>query len=241
MPDPTHREVKAPEVTCRELASYSSGSERNRRNVVEGAKYKPIMRVRQHRDAHRILTKSLSGNKSTKGDFISDIERLAAKICDDEHEVKERDINVGYLRHVLSMYDDIKLPAELVTSAEKWAPIISDSTKVKMGPHLVLRATGRDNVPIIGALTFRYAKGKTINDEEAKYQAALTLGYLRKVPIDDVAEPKEKLCLVMDCHTGRLHQAPSDSLTRFKNMMAACESIADMWPKIKPPIGSVIA
>ncbi len=240
MSEPTHREVKSPEVTCRELADYNAGSERNRRSVVEGAKYKPIMRLRQHKDAHRVLVKCLGGGKSPKSEFTSEIERLAAKICDNEHELKERDINVGYLRHVLTFYDEIKVPADVINAAHKWAPITSKRTKVKIGPHLVLRGVGRGNVPIVGALTFRYAKGKALNEEEAKYQAALTLGYLRDNPIDDEAEPKDKLCLVLDCHTGQLHQAPSDSVTRYKNMMAACDSIADMWPNIKPPAGAVI-
>ncbi len=240
MSEPTHREVKRPEVTSRELSDYITGSERNRRNVVEGAKYKPIMRLRQHKDAQRIITKCFSGGKAQQAEFEAEIDRLSRKICDSDHETKERDINVGYLRHILSQYDQIKLPRYDLEACSKLPPIAANGTTVKFTPHMVVRGVGKGNVPIIGALSLRYAKGKALDEDEAKYEAAFALGYLRSHPIDEVAEPREKLCLVFDGHTGTFTSAPGDSATRFANMKAACESIANMWDKVPPPKGAVL-
>jgi hypothetical protein len=217
-----------------------SGSERNKRNVVEGAKFKPIMRLRQHKDAQRIITKCFCGGKSQQAEFEAEIDRLSRKICDSDHEAKERDINVGYLRRILSLYDQIKLPRHELEACGKLPPIVAKGTTVKFAPQMVVRGVGRGNVPIIGALSLRYAKGKALPENEAKFEAAFALGYLRSSPIDDVAEPRDKLCLVFDGHTGTFTCAPGDSATRFANMTAACESIANMWDKIQPPKGAVL-
>jgi hypothetical protein len=36
------------------------------------------------------------------------------------------------------------------------------------------------------------------------------------------------------------HEAPTDSVSRFKNMEAACASIAERWPNVAPPPNAVL-
>jgi hypothetical protein len=47
----THQEVPNPEITVRYLADFMGASERRRRSIVEGCKYRPIARLVQHREA----------------------------------------------------------------------------------------------------------------------------------------------------------------------------------------------
>ena len=189
-------------MTCRELADYVTGSERNRRNVVQGAKYKPIMRLRQHKDAQRIITKCFSGGKSDSGDLASEIDRLSRKICDRDHEAKERDINVGYLSHVLSLYDDIKLPFNGMEPAAKLPSIVAHDTTVKFAPQMIVRSSGKGNVSFIGSVSLRYAKGKALDEAEAKSEAKLwtNLALFRL----DVGESPKALILLGSTRSGGL-------------------------------------
>ena len=47
----THREVPEPEISVRHLADFMAASERARRTIVEGCKYRPIARLVQHKEA----------------------------------------------------------------------------------------------------------------------------------------------------------------------------------------------
>jgi hypothetical protein len=47
----THQEVKEPEISVRYLADFMAASERKRRSIVEGCKYRPIARLVQHKEA----------------------------------------------------------------------------------------------------------------------------------------------------------------------------------------------
>jgi hypothetical protein len=59
-------------------------------------------------------------------------------------------------------------------------------------------------------------------------------------PVEEGAEIDRALCVILDGYLGTIHRAPSDSVTRFKNTLAACATIADAWPNVKPPKGAVL-
>ena len=51
--------------------------------------------------------------------------------------------------------------------------------------------------------------------------------------------PEKKLCVTVDAFAGKSYPAPGDAASRFKNMQAACESIAERWDNVKPPEGAI--
>jgi len=57
---------------------------------------------------------------------------------------------------------------------------------------------------------------------------------------EEAAEPEHKLCVTIDAYTGVAHAAPTDAVRRFQNMRAACETIAEWWPRVAPPTGAVL-
>ena len=66
------------------------------------------------------------------------------------------------------------------------------------------------------------------------------LGFLGQTAVEVDAEPEGKLCLTLDMFSGKAYPAPTDSVSRFKNMQAACVVIAERWENIKPPANAVL-
>lgn len=45
---------------------------------------------------------------------------------------------------------------------------------------------------------------------------------------------------VMDAVTGTCHDAPSNAIYLFNEMKAACATITERWPAIKPPKSAIL-
>ena len=86
----------------------------------------------------------------------------------------------------------------------------------------------------------RYSKGKALSADVAAYQSAFIFGYLERRPFAEVAEPERVLCLTLDGYGGTSHPAPGRAVYLFKEMEAACESISERWPAIKPPASAIL-
>jgi hypothetical protein len=66
------------------------------------------------------------------------------------------------------------------------------------------------------------------------------LGFLGEASVDPDIEPERQLCLTIDTYVGTWQPAPGNSVSRYHNMKAACQSIAEQWPNIKPPDNAVL-
>lgn len=98
----------------------------------------------------------------------------------------------------------------------------------------------RRNTTKVGALYLRYAKGKELNADAAKFQSAFVFGFLDGLPVEDESDPEKKLCLTVCAYSGKATEAPSNSIYLYKEMKAACAAIADQWPNIEPPPNAVL-
>jgi hypothetical protein len=112
-----------------------------------------------------------------------------------------------------------------------------DVSGVEVNPDIrfMMSRLTKTNKVHIGFATLRYAKGKPLADEVAAWQSSLLYGCAISVSDMDEREPEKKLCVTIDALSGVAHQAPGDALTRFRNMEAACQSIAERWDSVEAP------
>jgi len=86
----------------------------------------------------------------------------------------------------------------------------------------------------------RYAKGKALTPAVGSFQSAAALGLLKDYAPEEGSEVDKSICVTLDAFTGELYPAPGAAVSMFANMKAACLTIAERWPNIKPPKGAVI-
>ncbi len=236
----THREIKNPQMSARYLADYMAASETTKRTIVRNCKYQPIARVIQHDEAKSIIAKYLTDAMGNTAFLASRVQELRGRLADDDFYRSLFDHNAAYVEHFLSKVADLDIPSADILLPGKPPAIVLEGLKVTVDIRARFRRLTKTNKVKVGALAMRYSKGKPLPLTVAEWQSAFIYGYLTATGIEDGAEVEQALCLTLDSHEGKFHPAPSDAISRFKNMRAACASIVERWQNVKPPPGAIL-
>ncbi len=227
------KEVKNPTITARYLADYMASSERAKRTIIYGCKYPVTARVLQHTEAKAIVSNFLQDTNAHSSILGEKAKALRERLADDDFERDLYDVNADFVDRFAEIFPDLVLPDAERLPANHLPQITLNGVIVKPQAQFCLRKHGRNNKIKIGAVSFRYAKNKPLDENVAAWQSAFMHGYHCSLFRDDGAEPDKSLCLTLDAYTGRAYPAPGDAVTRFKNMEAACLTIAERWPNIQ--------
>lgn len=239
MPDKTHRNVKAPKVAVRMLADFMAGSEREKRSIIRDCRYPPIGRIIQLKEARLIVTNFIrAGGPDIEG-LLQKAQDIRERLSTDPFERDTFDHNADYISRFAAVWPLMALPHGERLPAKKIPPLDLHGVAIPYDIGFMLRRVTKTNKVKIGAAMVRYRKGKALKKENALFQSALILSALRKQGTEDGSEPDPELCLTIDAYTGASYSAPGDSVTRFANTKAACETIAERWPNIQPPPNAV--
>lgn len=235
----THKKVNNPQISARFLAEYMAASEQAKRTIVRNCKFQPIARVIQHDEAKLAITTFIRNGSQDVGLLTNKAQGLRNRFASDDFDRDLFDHNADYIERFAINYSNFALPTAEILPAGTSLPVFVNGVKITNELAFRLRRTTKTNKVRVGGATLRYAKGKSLLPEIAAWQAAFILGSLNLNGLEDGQEPEGKLCLIVDAYSGMCHPAPSDSARRYKNMQAACASIAERWPNIEPPANAV--
>ncbi len=237
----THRLVEKPQISARFLADYMAASDQARRTVLRGCKYRAIARIVQHDDAKLAISKYFLGDLNDPNILHAESDYIRQKLADGDFDQDCNDINADYVARFAEVVESITLPKGASWDAAK--PIAAQNingVRVTFVPDLLVRRVNKKNTVKRGAMMLRYKKGKALNDEVAAFQSSIAHGLMCMQGIDPDEEIDRQLCLTLDAYSGILHEAPTNSVSRFNNTKAACATIADAWDNIKAPSGAVL-
>ena len=238
--DKTHVLVQEAEITVRYLADYMAASERKRRSIIEGCKYRPLARLLQHKEATVTISSALRFGATdpkalqTKADFIRN------KLATGDFEALTNEANADYVEKFSEVVASIKLPEAEILPGKVFPALKVHGVKVRFSPHLLLRRTDKTNKQRSGAFMLRYAKGKPLASAVGDYQSAAAFGLLKDYLAEEGSEADKSICVTLDAFSGKLYPAPGSAITMFANMKAACQSIGERWPNVPPPKGAIL-
>nr|WP_321360252.1 hypothetical protein [uncultured Hyphomonas sp.] len=235
----THREVKEPRISGRYLADYMGASEQARRTIIRACKFRPIARIIQHEKARQAIVRGIVSGRLSCEYIAGRADRIRELIADDDFDQSVLDNNADYLDHFSKFADDLDLPDVEFQNASPPSRITVNGVTITSDIVFRSQRLTRTNKVRIGAGTLRYAKGKPLNEEVANWQAAFLFGFLRNTTDPEEVEPENKQCIVIDAQTGVVHSAPTNAVSRYNNMEAACATIAERWANIAPPPNAV--
>jgi hypothetical protein len=241
MSNPTHRHNKRPQLSLRYLADYMAGSKRNERTVLRANKYPPLARLLQHDDAKSIVSKFIRDGDTDVSWLQEEAARLRDRLADDEFGQRENLVNAGYIERFAEVSPLIQWPAKVTILPPGLAQrILVNGVKITLGFNVRLRRTTKTNKIKHGSATLRYSKGHDLPIETAAWQSAFIYGFLVENDLDDNVVADKALCLTLDAWAGKAYSAPSDSVSRYKDMAAACSSIAEQWANISAPPKAIL-
>lgn len=209
---------------------------------MRGCKYRPIAKIIQHDLAKTALSRYFREGMSDCDALLSQAESLRSNIADTPFDRERLDNNADYIETFASNASRLIMPAaEMVFGEAEDARVNLSGVEVNPDVRFSLRRLTRNNKVKTGLATFRYAKGKALDPEVAAWQSSLLFGVRAGMDDDTDADPENALCLTIDAATATVHSAPTNALTRFRNMEAACQSIAERWGSIEPPDNAILA
>jgi hypothetical protein len=236
----THTEVKHPRISIRRLADYMGASEQARRGIVQSCKYRAIARVVQHNEAKAAISSHILSGVQGPGDLQKRADLLRNTLTDDEFEVDLNEHNADYIERFIASLPNVELPDADRLPTQAFAPLMLNGVKVTFSPQLLLRRVTKTNKVKTGALMLRYGKNSPLPPMVGGFQSAAIFGYLRTLEEADKTEAERALCITLDAHAGKCHEAPGNAVYLFNEMKAACATIAERWPAIKPPKNAVL-
>jgi hypothetical protein len=236
----THKENKQPRISARHLADYMAATETKRRAIVRDCKYHRIARVIQHDEAKLSISKFLRSDNSDISPLLASASSLRNRICDGDFERDLCDHNADYIERFAKIAATVELPAAQILVPGASPALLVRGVRVTIELACRLQRVTRTNKVRTGAIMLRYAKGEILDVAVAEWQSAFLFGYLTHASPQIEADPEQKLCLTLDAYSGVCHPAPGNSVQRFNNMEAACESISERWPNISPPPNAIL-
>jgi hypothetical protein len=236
----THQEVPNPEITVRYLADFMGASERRRRSIVEGCKYRPIARLVQHKEATIAISSALHQGTADPQALKEKADFIRNKLADDEFDALTNEANADYVLKFSEVVASIKLPSAEIEPGKVFLPFKVNGVKVRFSPHLLLSRKDKSNKLRRGAFMLRYAKGKALPPLVGDHQSAAAFGIFTNYVPEEGVTPDKSICVTLDAFTGKLYPAPGPSVSMFANMKAACQTIAEWWPNIPPPKNSIL-
>ncbi|MDF3606152.1 hypothetical protein PE067_08425 [Paracoccus sp. DMF-8] len=238
---PTHKLVKTPKINSRYLSDYMVASERARRTIIRDCKFPRIARVMQHDLAKSFITNALRSGELSSMSLREEGDRMLNMMADTDFEREKIDNNGDFLLAYAEVFSMETLPStcEIVDADTSFRASIN-GVDVRPDIRFGLVRVTRTNRLRTGLGTIRYAKNKPLDVEAGSYQSSMLFGFRKMMDVHDDDAPEAKLCVTLDCASGRFIPAPSDATRRFQNMEAACATIAERWDNIEPPDGAVI-
>jgi hypothetical protein len=236
----THIEKPRPQISVSRLADYMAASEQVKRDIIRSCKYQPIARLVQHDEAKAIVASYLCSVTADIGILQQQLEKMEARFFDNQFDADVNGHNCDYVRRFIAIRNLVKLPNVSLRVRDRMKPLHWNGTRVSFYPDLLVSRVTRRNTVKTGAVMLRYAKSKALEPSVGIHQSALIFGYIKELPVADASEPEKPLCITLDAYEGAIYEAPGNSVYLCKEMAAACASIAERWPAIQAPPGSVL-
>jgi len=198
------------------------------------------MRLIQYNEGKLVAAQFIRKGEGDVEGLLERAEQIANKLTEEDYEASVNEHNADLVRKFAAVSSGIDLPKADIGKGMDFDAVPVNGVKVTMRANLTFSRLTKTNKQKVGAMMFRYAKGKAVVAEIGSYQAAAIFGFLRASELEPGEEAEKALCRVLDLNTGAVFVAPGDSVNIWNDMKAACASIAERWPNIPKPPGAIL-
>lgn len=229
-----HWTVRQPTISAFDLAEYMVAPEGQREVIVRRSKFPATSRAPSLAEAQFEICHHLSEGMSD-GDLARKSEAMRTRLVAREADYVRNRLNADGIDGFRSRIGETKLPACNRQMQIETHPVYFEGVKVTADIPLRLHRTTPSGKTRLGGLVMRFAHGAMAGTETAQWLSSFVHGYVRQTTTEDEADIGHNLCLVVDVGTGRIFKAPTNAISRYKAMQAACADIARQWRTLAPP------
>ncbi|MEZ5812268.1 MAG: hypothetical protein R3D45_12720 [Rhizobiaceae bacterium] len=229
-----HWTVRQPTISAFDLAEYMVAPEGQREAIVRRSRFPAAMRAPSPAEARFEICRHLTGELSAEH-LARKAAAMRTRLVARETDYVRNRLNADGIDGFQSRIGDGALPACRRQMQIETHPVYLEGVKVTADIPLRLDKTTAAGRMRLGGLVLRFGRGIMAGPETAQWLSSFVHGYLRQTSTAGNADIGHNLCLVADIGAARLFKAPTDAISRYKAMQAACADIAGQWRMLAPP------
>jgi hypothetical protein len=226
---------KAPSISVNKLAEFMTASPARQRQILKDRKYPTEYKGMYYKEAAESIAQVIASNLEDVA-ALGNQKLVLEQIVTDKIGTQRRiQSNIDALEGFETMLDKIELygcAAELGAHAPQKLKFYG--VEVSVRPEVILKRDGKSS-QLIGAMKLHFPRQFPLNDVAAGFVSAVLQEWCRNCMADH-GLPQGDFCAVVDVGSRSFFPGVKATAMRLKQVEAACQNIAALWPSITPEV-----
>lgn len=224
--------TNAPRISVNKLAEFILAKGARQRQILHDQKYPTEFKGMYYREASEAISLSLSRNLEDLTYITKAISILEQATPDKIGTQRRIDSNIDALESFLSMLDIINLEGISAKLGENSPEKINiHNVSISVRPEIILKSSAKSKAPLVGAIKLHFPRTYSLSQDGAGYVSAILQRWCEHTQNED-GTVSGSLCRVIDVGAQSFYPGVKATVSRMKDVEAACQNIAALWPSI---------
>lgn len=228
-----------PRISVNDLALYMVSSETTKLAIIKRSKYPQKSPMIRYRDARPPICAFLSDPGRNVNHLVSAEEMFEQRKADLSVSPLKRDDaqnSINVMHAIQGMANKVK-GYDFHPAPAKQSKLVISGVEVSVHADLLVHGA-KKGVEEFGAAVLRMTQDDAETDaaKAKRKEMGLFVATLARLHVENSFEsnrqPANRLCMSIDVQHGELFVAPDSNSQRIKNIEAACQMIAMVWPSV---------
>lgn len=223
--------TKNPRISANKLAEFMGAKSARQRQILHDQKYPKDFKTVYYKEAPEAAAHFVAGgavDASIIETAIGVLENKAPSTIGADRRINS---NIEALETLKLMLDDIPVSGVTLQLAPNSAPYLTFfGVDISVRPEIIVKGKSGKG-PTVGAMKFHFPRSFCHTDDTGGYVCALLTEWCR-IHMSDHGLPQGNLCSVIDVGSQRVYLGKKATAARLKDVSAACQNIAGLWPTI---------
>lgn len=221
-----------PRISVNKLAEFATAKSARQREILRDQKYPTDYKGPYYREAEEAVARAIVSSLEDLAPVEKAIQILEQQNPDKIGTQRRILSNIDAMQSFLAMLDDIDLPGLPRLGAQTNVPkLIIHGVEISVRPEIILKGEGKSGAALCGAMKLHFPRTYTLTEEAAGLVSAITNEWC-KTHLDTNATVSGPYCCVVDIGAQKFYPGVKSTIARMKDVSAACENIAALWPTI---------
>lgn len=224
-----------PRISVNKLAEYIVSRGKRQRQILRDQKYPEDFKVTYYKEAEEAASRCMATNFEDTDVIVGAVATLEQRTPEKIGTARRINSNIDALEAFAAMLDSIDFKGGVPELGHHAPPRLQiHEVDVSVRPEIVLRGSGRDGRPLVGAMKLHFPKTFSLNEESAGFVSAILQRYSETHVATGNQSAFWGYCSVADVGSRKFYPGVRSIAARMRDIESECRNIAAIWASIGP-------